>query len=210
MRIEKIFLTIDDAPSMNTKGHVNLLKQNHIPAILFARGEFMKKYPEAIPYAISQGFLIGNHSYSHPFFSKIPLRECMNEILQTETLIEEAYRLAHQTRPKKVIRLPFGDRGADETRVLAIQNFLKEHNFIPIHFDRKPNHFIDVSWDFDAEDYKTKYIDDLSLYKKHLDHLFNTHKSSSAIVLLHDFDHNRHLFDASMEFFLKKNVSFCL
>ena len=85
----KLYLTIDDSPSMHMDKKVAFLKSKNIPAIFYARGEYIKKYPEQIVNAIKNGFLIGNHSYTHPYFSEIRIEECFDEILKTEKLINK-------------------------------------------------------------------------------------------------------------------------
>ncbi len=219
MPLKELFLTIDDGPSIHTKAKVDFLKMHHIPALLYARGEFMKKYPDEIPYAIQQGFLIGNHSYTHPFFSQIPLEKCFEEILRTEELIETAYTQAGEKRSQKIVRLPFADRGAgphavasktvtEEEKVQAIQNFLKQHHFSPVFFNKKQPSFIDSFWDLDTEDYKSKYINDKTLFENRLKELLSNYNHPSMILLVHDFDNNHHLFETTMNLLLKKNVKF--
>ena len=135
MSLSKVYLTIDDSPSIHTDKKILFLKNKDIPAILYARGEYVKKYPKQIINAIKNGFLIGNHSYTHPYFYEITLSQCFDEILLTENLINECYRLAQTKRPCKIVRLPFADRGAGpkarvareqskKTKVKEIQSFV--------------------------------------------------------------------------------------
>lgn len=106
---------------------------------------------------------MGNHSYSHPYFSKISLSECAEEIFKTERLIEECYEMPHVERPVKIIRLPFGDRGGEFCKILSsieekdkaqrIQRLLKNEKFIPLDFACPLDHSIDAFWHWDTEDY---------------------------------------------------------
>jgi peptidoglycan/xylan/chitin deacetylase (PgdA/CDA1 family) len=105
------YLTIDDCPSEDMKKKVDFLLRNDIPAIWFCRGEFLEKRQEPAVYAIENGFVIGNHSYDHPLFSKISLKECFKQIKVTDELIETTYEKAGIERPAKVFRFPWGDKG---------------------------------------------------------------------------------------------------
>lgn len=216
--LSKIYLTIDDSPSIHMNKKVDFLISKNIPAIFYARGEYIFKHPGQIVNAIKNGFLIGNHSYSHPYFSEITLSESIDEIVRTEQLIEKCYQSAGKLRPHKIIRLPFADRGAgakakepeselEKNKVRDIQVFLKENKFKALNFQTADS-YIDSYWDWDTEDYKTKHINDLGTYIKNMKKFFDGYKSDAAVILLHDFDNNHHLFEASMEFLLKQKVEF--
>jgi len=217
--ITKIYLTIDDAPSMHMDKKVSFLKERNIPAIFYVRGEYVEKHCSRVVNAINNGFLIGNHSYSHPYFSQITLEQCFQEILRTEQLIDQCYDVAQKRRPLKIVRLPFGDRGAgpnakiakdnhEEMRVQAIQNFLCTQNFTSINFYGAADGFIDSYWDWDTEDYKAKHIADVNLYLNKMQDFFDSYTTDTAVILLHDFDNNQHLFEVSMEFLLSKRIHF--
>lgn len=220
MPIKNIYLTIDDSPSKYMGQKIQFLESHEIPAIFFCRGEFIPKHMDKMILAIQKGFLIGNHSYSHPFFSKISLEQCFDEILKTELLINECYEKAGIKRPSKVVRLPFGDLGAgiqakstwsiDQTeKVYAIQMFLKEQGFIPLSFNHlPPDDFIDVPWDWDSIDYKEKNILNEDQYIRNLENFWNQYSDDTAILMIHDFDRNTHLFDKTMSFLLSKKVQF--
>lgn len=215
----KIFLTIDDAPSCHMDKKISFLKMHNIPALFYVRGEFIEKYPEQVINAIQQGFLIGNHSYSHPYFSEIELTQCFDEVAKTEKLIDQCYADAKITRPHKVIRLPFADRGAgadaqcaktdEETnKITALQAYLKENNFTQVQFHAQKDDFIDSFWDWDTQDYSSKYIDNPQLYVKQLKDFYTNYDAPEAVILLHDFDHNHHLFELTMDFLIEKKVEF--
>jgi peptidoglycan-N-acetylglucosamine deacetylase len=216
--LTKIYLTIDDSPSVHMDKKVDFLIGQNISAIFYARGEYISKHPDQIIYAINNGFLIGNHSYTHPYFSEIPLAECIDEIIRTEKLIDQCYSSADRTRPCKIVRLPFADRGAgakakeaksepEKTKVQELQYFLKKNNFKTLNF-QPINSFLDSYWDWDTEDYKTKHISDQRLYLMEMKKFFEGCKKDTAVILLHDFDNNHHLFEASMNFLLDRKVEF--
>lgn len=106
------YLTIDDAPTNRFKEKVDFLVEKHIPAIFFCEGRRMDEYPDAVQYAIQKGFIIGNHSYTHPAFSTISRDEAESEIRRTHEIIEAHYKRAQVERPARYFRFPYGDKGA--------------------------------------------------------------------------------------------------
>ena len=58
----KAIMTIDDIASKNTPAIVDFLKENKIPAIMFAWGESVERYRENALYALKNGIIVGNHS----------------------------------------------------------------------------------------------------------------------------------------------------
>lgn len=213
---KNIYLTIDDAPSKYMEKKVELLLKHHIPALFFCRGECIALHKEYVVEAIQKGFLIGNHSYTHPYFSQIPLEQCFEEILKTEALIDNCYHQANIERPCKVIRLPFGDRGAgkhareavldeEKEKVFQIQSFMKEVGFVPL--DKNHKH-IDAYWDWDAQDYKSKWIQHPDEYVQQLESFWQNSKQETHTLLVHDFDHTHHLFERTLQFLMSKNCQF--
>ena len=73
-------LTIDDIASKNTPAIVDYLNEKRIKAILFATGQKVERYYEEALYAVKNGMIVGNHSYSHPAFSSLSMKECIEEI----------------------------------------------------------------------------------------------------------------------------------
>ena len=108
---EQAYLTIDDCPSPDFVGKREFLRQAGIPALLFCEGRAMAQFPEETITAIRQGFVIGNHSWSHPHFSDIGLGECLDEIRRTDALIDDLHRQAGMPRTAHFFRFPFFDAG---------------------------------------------------------------------------------------------------
>lgn len=216
--LKDIYLTIDDAPSNKLTSKVDFLQANQIPAVFYCRGQFIPSHVGKVVNAIQKGFLIGNHSYSHPYFSQISLEACYKEIEKTEALIEACYHQAGVARPLKIFRFPFGDRGAgfDSTRtplllahpkVQALQKFLTQQGFKPVSFNATDD-FIDPLWDWDTEDYHHKLIHTPDKYKEGLQAFYESYEGPSALLLLHDFDFSHILFEITMEFLIKKGCRF--
>ena len=75
------YLTIDDSPSPDMQSKVDYLHREAIPAVFFCRGDFLEERPAAALDAIRKGFIIANHSYSHPHFSDFVDRNSKNRVL---------------------------------------------------------------------------------------------------------------------------------
>lgn len=107
----KAYLTIDDSPSIRMDDLTDYLYRHEIPALFFCRGDLIEKNPIAVIRAIQQGFLIGNHTYSHIRASQASFEEIVEEIEKTETLIDKMYDVAHVEKPGLYFRFPHLDRG---------------------------------------------------------------------------------------------------
>ncbi|MDD6473305.1 MAG: polysaccharide deacetylase family protein, partial [Bacteroidales bacterium] len=85
-------LTIDDIASGNTPAIVDYLNSRRITAVMFAVGVNVEKFYEEAIYALRNGMIVGNHSYSHPAFSKLTLEEAIADIERNEEVLNQLYR----------------------------------------------------------------------------------------------------------------------
>jgi peptidoglycan/xylan/chitin deacetylase (PgdA/CDA1 family) len=108
----KAYLTIDDSPSGETDALCAFLLEEKVPAILFCRGDRLEGNPDPVVRAIRNGFVVGNHAYSHRRASQIGFAEMTAEIARTDALIDAAYEKAGAARTAKYFRFPHMDRGA--------------------------------------------------------------------------------------------------
>lgn len=135
---KKIYLTIDDGPTKHTEKILRMLEENNCKATFFFVGKKIKNFnnKNLIKQVSDLGHSVGNHSYSHPEFSKIPLEKCFYEIEKTEEIISE-----YTGKKPNLFRFPYGDSGGG-SKQMNIQKFLFEKNYKII------------SWDIDSEDWK--------------------------------------------------------
>lgn len=153
-------LTIDDIASKNTPAIVDYLNEKGIPAILFAVGQNVERYYENALYAVKNGMIVGNHSYSHPDFSTLSFEECMEEIEKCELVLNKLYQDAGVERKYRPFRFPYGNKGGENKD--AIQQFLKERAFdkvsdkeiiYPWWSENDLDKEIDTFWTFDFAEY---------------------------------------------------------
>jgi peptidoglycan/xylan/chitin deacetylase (PgdA/CDA1 family) len=218
MKQKRIYLTIDDAPSDDFKKKVDFLHERKIQAIFFCLGKLLEEKEADILYAISKGFVIGNHSYNHPSFSKISLNEAKNQIKKTDSIINNLYKKAGIKRTLNFFRFPYGDKGDKNKEV--IQDFLRKLNYkqpkfkgitYDYFYEFKLNKDLDVFWTFDFEEYSKKDWK-LILEKMNCENpklggsLMNN--NSSDIILIHDHTETTNIFFKIVEELLNRKMIF--
>ena len=189
-------LTIDDIASKNTPAIVDYLNEKRIKAILFATGQNVERYYEEALYAVKNGMIVGNHSYSHPAFSSLSMKECMEEIEKCEIVLERLYKDSGVERVFRPFRFPYGNKGGDNKN--ALQKYLKEKGFQKVDDTHitypwwRENSLvtdIDTFWTFDFEEYKIRQGSEFtkeSVWKK----MHDTNPESGAVLFA---ENNRHI-----------------
>lgn len=165
------YMTIDDGPSLDFSKKIDLLNKNHIPAVWFCQGNYLEKRPEMAIEAIQRGYVIGNHSYSHPSFEQISIDQGYAEIRATEAIIAELYQRAGVPQKHLYFRFPYGNKGdatlfhqpASPEKVekrQAFQAYLRQRGYEPPPIDYRPHpqlknvvNDIDWLWTFDSFDW---------------------------------------------------------
>ncbi|PAV29866.1 polysaccharide deacetylase [Virgibacillus profundi] len=86
-----ILLTIDDAPDQYAVEMAKTLKELDVNAIFFVNGHFLDTPEEEakLKEIHDMGFIIGNHTYSHPLLSDISDEEQKEEIVELNNRVEE-------------------------------------------------------------------------------------------------------------------------
>lgn len=100
----KVALTFDDVPDPRFTGKVlDVLKSKQVKATFFAMGTRSMKHPDLLRRISREGHDVGNHSYSHPDFSKLPLEDVKAQIERAEKTI--AGIIGYKP---KLVRPPYG------------------------------------------------------------------------------------------------------
>ena len=85
-----LYLTFDDGPVEGiTVDLLNLLDEFKVKATFFILGRCAKSHPEIIKAIHSRGHTLANHSYNHPPFHKISLKQQLTEIFTTNKVLNE-------------------------------------------------------------------------------------------------------------------------
>ena len=159
-----VALTFDDGPSkLYTEQVLKILSDNNVKATFFVIGGSVKRYPEIFKKVFAAGHVIGNHSYTHPNFSKLNQNAIEKELSKTNSII---YANAHVY--PIFFRPPFGATSALSRSVVENLGYKS------------------VTWDYLVNDYDvSKTSPDIianSIIK---------HASPGAVMVMHDGGGNR-------------------
>ncbi len=154
---KKIAITFDAAWSAeDTKELIEILKKHGVKITVFAVGEWVTRNPEAVKSFYENGHEIGNHSATHPAFSKLSREEIRQEIVDCNKEIEKITG----AKPR-ILRAPSGDydnKSVEVTESLGMKI---------------------IQWDVDSLDYKGLSVDEI--YSRITDRVQN-----GSIVLFHN------------------------
>ncbi|ALS76557.1 polysaccharide deacetylase [Planococcus rifietoensis] len=104
-----VALTFDDgSDGTNINKILGTLKTNNVKATFFLTGSGINHHPTWIRNIANAGHQVGNHSYSHPDFTKISIAAMQSELARTET----AYKNVTGKSTKPIFRAPFGASNA--------------------------------------------------------------------------------------------------
>ena len=214
-------LTIDDFPSKNTPALVDYLNEKGIRVIFFAIGEKAEQFYDEAVYALKNGMIVGNHSYSHPGFSSLTFEESVEEIEKCERVLEKLYKDSGVERVYKPFRFPYGDKGGENKE--ALQKYLREKGFHKVNdthitYDWWKEHGlntdIDTFWTFDFQEYVIRPYTD---FRKEFvwNKMHNTNPETGAvlfaennrhIILMHDHDETEEMLPK----YYKQIIEHCL
>ncbi|HUK36715.1 MAG TPA: polysaccharide deacetylase family protein [Vicinamibacterales bacterium] len=220
------YLTIDDGPSGDFEHKVAFLRARDVPAVFFCVGAQLEERSAAVVQAIRSGFLIANHSYSHPYFSRLSLEEATREITATDAIIEQLYRSAGRDRPMKLFRFPYGDKGK-RTRSLKRCLTAMGYSGLRIPKPRLPFPYArwlrlqdaDSWWTFDVRDWCLAHRDHAYPIRSRndvidrLDHELTRARwriGSNHVLLLHDHAETAPLFQDLIDHLLTYDIAFTL
>lgn len=83
-----LYLTFDDGPNAGHTGRLlDVLAANQAKATFFLLGEQVEKHPDIVRRIVDGGHQLGNHSYDHPRFTRIPHHQQLKQIERTEQLL---------------------------------------------------------------------------------------------------------------------------
>jgi peptidoglycan/xylan/chitin deacetylase (PgdA/CDA1 family) len=88
MDIKPFYLSFDGSPyPPATDRLLNCLSNYGIQATFFMEGRRLETEADCARRVQAAGHDIGNHSYNHPEFDKIPIQECIREVELTQAII---------------------------------------------------------------------------------------------------------------------------
>lgn len=96
------------------------LEREHVPATFFFTGEFVEDFPDSVAQVLASGRPIGNHSYSHPDFTKISGDEARSQLRRTAELLTAA----GADDPRPLFRFPYGARDKATLALVADEGYV--------------------------------------------------------------------------------------
>lgn len=138
--IKQIALTYDAGEYTNDT-ILNVLQKHNIKSTFFLTGQFVEKHPNLARRLVKDGHEIGNHSYSHPDFSKLSREEAIEEINMCEKVIQEI--TGENCRP--IFRPPYGS--------FTIKT---------LKYIREAGYRYNISWSLDTLDWKNPPVNELT------------------------------------------------
>jgi peptidoglycan/xylan/chitin deacetylase (PgdA/CDA1 family) len=113
-------IEIDDASLYSI---LEILRARGIKGTFFMTGRWVQAFPAAARAIVAEGHEIGNHSLTHPYFSRIGLNGAAAELEETERIIEETTGVT----PRPYFRFPYGDSTAATVAIVAQQGYVAYH-----------------------------------------------------------------------------------
>lgn len=154
---KKIAITFDAAWSAeDTDEIIEILKKHNAKTTVYAVGDWVDKNPDAVKKFYENGHEIGNHSDTHPSFSKISREEIRQEIVNCNEKIK-----AITGESPKTVRAPSGDY--DNKSIETAESL-----------DMKM-----IQWDVDSLDWKLLSVDEM--YSRVTENVQN-----GSIILFHN------------------------
>jgi peptidoglycan-N-acetylmuramic acid deacetylase len=167
----QVHLSFDDGAEPDVIATLlSTLAQYHIPASFFEVGSHLAQLPDQgraqLATKRAAGHILGNHSFSHPHFSRLSTSEIVAELQATERLLADFTTL-------KVVRPPYGDDNAHVRKVFHELGY------------------IEVLWDVQAAEYggwEEAYRRGETHVRERFVHriLTKVRKKNGGILLLHD------------------------
>ncbi|UOQ43832.1 delta-lactam-biosynthetic de-N-acetylase [Halobacillus salinarum] len=85
-----VYLTFDNGYEQGYTGKVlDILKKEEVPATFFVTGHYIQSAPDLLKRMADEGHLIGNHSWSHPDFTKITKGKMKTELEKVDQAVKE-------------------------------------------------------------------------------------------------------------------------
>ena len=137
---KKLYLTFDCGyENGNTEIILDALKKHNAPATFFVVGNFLSTSPEIVKRMISDGHIVGNHSYHHPDMSQISSIDSFSKELQE---LSDLYKETTGQEMKKYYRPPQGKYSETNLKMakdLGYKTFFWSLAYVDWYQDNQPS-----------------------------------------------------------------------
>lgn len=84
-----VALTFDDGPDPNyTPRVLDVLRRYSVHGTFFVQGRLIQQYPQIVRRAVAEGNCLGNHTYSHPYLTRLSPEAIRTEMQSCERSLE--------------------------------------------------------------------------------------------------------------------------
>ncbi|MFA6897164.1 MAG: polysaccharide deacetylase family protein [Patescibacteria group bacterium] len=98
---------------------LRILAENDIKGTFFLTGKFIEKYPDKVRAIVATGGDVGNHTYDHPYLTRLTNEQIKENIQEAENAFA---KLDGKFQP--FLRSPYGDRNASTLLAVSENNYL--------------------------------------------------------------------------------------
>lgn len=134
-----LYLTFDAGyENGNTPSILDALKKHNAPATFFVVGTYISSNPELITRMVSEGHVVGNHTYHHPDMSQMASKEEFEEELSS---VENAYEQLTGHKMEKYYRPPQGKYSESNLKMakeMGYQTFFWSLAYVDWYEDKQP------------------------------------------------------------------------
>jgi peptidoglycan/xylan/chitin deacetylase (PgdA/CDA1 family) len=102
---------------------LDILEARGLKGTFFVTGRWVTAYPDAARRIVADGHEIGNHSLTHPFFTKIGMDGVAPELDKTEQIVRDV--TGASTRP--YFRFPYGASSQAAIDIIAADGYVPYH-----------------------------------------------------------------------------------
>jgi peptidoglycan/xylan/chitin deacetylase (PgdA/CDA1 family) len=232
----KVAITVDDLPTVPygiedlefqkelTLQLIQTFVEFDIPAIgyvneskLYDNGELDSDKVGLLELWLSNGYELGNHTFSHPNYHETPFDDFTADVLKGEKVtkpLSEKFNL-----PYRYFRHPYLRIGTSQSHADSLRNFLKQHGYTPapVTIDNEDYIFAKayhIAYSQNDPNLMSKigesYVDymeeKLKFYKKSSQTLFG--RNISQTLLIHANLLNAHFLDDLAEMYVEHGYSF--
>ncbi len=136
-----LYLTFDAGYENGCTGAIlDALKKHRAPAAFFVVGNYIETAPELVKRMVSEGHIVGNHTYHHPDMSSISTREAFSKEL---TDLEQLFEQTTGQPMKKYYRPPQGRYSESNLKMaqsLGYRTFFWSLAYVDWYQDNQPSH----------------------------------------------------------------------
>ncbi len=116
-----IYLTFDAGfENGNTATILDALKKHNVKATFFLVGNYIKTSPDLVKRMVSEGHIVGNHTYSHPDMSSISSKEAFQKEINS---LENLYESTTGKKMAKYYRPPQGKYSVENLKMAKAMGY---------------------------------------------------------------------------------------